>query len=157
MHNLTEGIGGRDLFGEFRKFIMKGNVLDLAIAVIIGAAFSQIVTSLVNDIIMPPIGLILGRVNFSNLFINLSRKHYNTLAQAKAAGAATINYGAFINTVINFLIVAFVIFLVVRQFNRFKRPAPAALPTTKTCTYCMSEIHIDATRCPHCTAHLYSD
>lgn len=157
MHNLTEGIGGSNLFGEFRKFIMRGNVLDLAVAVIIGAAFNQIVTALVNDIIMPPIGLILGRVNFSNLFINLSRKHYNTLAQAKAAGAATINYGAFINTVINFLIVAFVVFLVVRQFNRFKRPTPAPLPTTKTCAYCMSEIHIDATRCPHCTAHLHNN
>ena len=157
MHNLIEGIGGGSLFREFNKFIMRGNVLDLAVAVIIGAAFNQIVTSLVNDIIMPPIGLILGRVNFSNLFINLSQKHYNTLAQAKAAGAATINYGAFINTVINFLIVAFVVFLVVRQFNRFKRPAPVAPPTTKSCTYCMSEIHIDATRCPHCTAHLYNN
>jgi large conductance mechanosensitive channel len=145
------------LFKEFRKFIMRGNVLDLAVAVIIGAAFNQIVTSLVNDIIMPPIGLILGKVNFTNLFIDLSPKPYSTLAQAKAAGAATINYGSFINTLINFLIIAFVVFLVVRQFNRFKRPAPVTAPTTKNCTYCMSEIHIEATRCPHCTAHLQKD
>ncbi|KPV40779.1 large conductance mechanosensitive channel protein MscL [Alicyclobacillus ferrooxydans] len=142
------------MFQEFKKFIMRGNVLDLAVAVIIGAAFNQIVTSLVNDIIMPPIGLILGRVNFTNLFINLSRKHYATLAQAKAAGAPTINYGSFINTVINFLIVAFVVFLVVRQFNRFKKPAPVVAPTTKKCTFCITDIPIEATRCPNCTSHL---
>jgi len=137
---------------DFRKFIMRGNVLDLAIAVVIGAAFGQIVTSLVNDIIMPPIGLILGKANFSNLFISLSGKHYATLAQAKAAGAATINYGSFISTIINFLIIAFVIFLVIRQFNRFKKPAPQVAPTTKKCTFCISEISIEATRCPHCTS-----
>lgn len=142
------------MFQEFKKFIMRGNVLDLAVAVIIGAAFNQIVQSLVNDIIMPPIGLALGKVNFTNLFINLSGKHYATLAQAKAAGAPTINYGSFINTVINFLIVAFVVFLVVRQFNRFKKPAPVAAPKTKKCTFCITDIPIEATRCPNCTSHL---
>lgn len=139
---------------DFKQFVMRGNVLDLAIAVILGAAFGQIVTSLVNDIIMPPIGLVLGRVNFNNLFINLSGKPYATLVQAKAAGAATINYGAFIGTIINFLIVAFVIFLVIRQFNRFKKPLPQVVPTTKKCTYCISDIPIEATRCPNCTSHL---
>ena len=142
------------MFQEFKKFIMRGNVLDLAVAVIIGAAFNQIVQSLVNDIIMPPIGLALGKVNFTNLFINLSGKHYATLAQAKAAGAPTINYGSFINTMINFLIVAFVVFLVVRQFNRFKKPAPVAAPKTKKCTFCITDIPIEATRCPNCTSHL---
>ena len=142
------------MFKDFRQFILRGNVLDLAVAVIIGASFGQIVTSLVNDIIMPPIGLILDKVNFSNLFINLSGKHYATLAQAKAAGAATINYGSFIDTIINFLIVAFIIFLVVRQMNHFKKPAPVAAPTTKKCTYCVSDIPLEATRCPHCTSQL---
>ncbi len=142
------------MFKDFRQFILRGNVLDLAIAVIIGAAFGQIVTSLVNDIIMPPIGLVLDKVNFSNLFINLSGKHYATLAQAKAAGAATINYGSFINTIINFLIVAFIIFLVVRQVNRFKKPEPVAASTTKKCNYCISDIPMEATRCPNCTSQL---
>lgn len=139
---------------DFKAFIMRGNVLDLAVAVIIGAAFGQIVTSLVNDIIMPPIGLLLGKVNFTNLFINLSGKHYDTLAQAKAAGAPTINYGTFINTIINFMIIAVVIFIIIRQFNRFKKPVPPSAPTTKKCTFCISEIPIEATRCPHCTSPL---
>lgn len=151
---IAASLGGHIMLRDFGKFIRRGNVLDLAIAVVIGTAFGQIVTSLVNDIIMPTIGLILGRINFTNLFINLSDKHYTTLVQAKAAGAATINYGSFINTIINFLIIAFVIFLVIRQFNRFKKPAPQAALTTKKCTFCISDIPIDATRCPHCTSHV---
>jgi large conductance mechanosensitive channel len=139
---------------DFREFIMRGNVLDLAVAVIIGAAFGKIVTSLVNDIVMPPIGLILGNVDFSGLFIDLSGVHHATLAAAKAAGAATINYGLFLNTVIDFVIVAFCIFFVVRQANRFKKkPAPAD-PTTKACLFCCTQIPIPATRCPNCTSQL---
>jgi large conductance mechanosensitive channel len=141
---------------EFKEFAMRGNVLDMAIGIIIGAAFGKIVTSVVNDILMPPIGLLLGKVDFSNLFIDLSGKSYPTLEAAKAAGAATIKYGMFINTVIDFIIVAFVIFLLVRQINRMKRQEevkPAA-PTTKECPYCLSTIAIKAVRCPHCTSEL---
>lgn len=141
---------------EFKEFAMRGNVLDMAIGIIIGAAFGKIITSVVNDILMPPIGSVLGKVDFSNLFINLSGKSYATLEAAKAAGAATIKYGVFINTVIDFIIVAFVIFLLVRQINRFKRQEevkPAA-PTTKECPYCLSAIAIKAIRCPHCTSEL---
>jgi large conductance mechanosensitive channel len=136
---------------EFKEFAMRGNVMDMAIGIIIGAAFGRIITSLVADIIMPPIGILLGKVDFSNLFLNLSSKPYDTLAAAKAAGAATINYGVFLNTVIDFLIVAFVIFLVVRQINRWSKP-PAS--TTKECPYCVSSIAIKATRCPNCTSQL---
>lgn len=136
---------------EFKEFAMKGNVLDMAVGIIIGAAFGRIVTSLVGDIIMPPIGLLLGRVDFNSLFLNISGTSYPTLAAAKAAGAATINYGSFINTVIDFLIVAFAIFLVVRQVNRWTtKPAPA--PTTKSCPYCLSTIPVKATKCAFCTA-----
>jgi large conductance mechanosensitive channel len=142
------------MWKEFKQFIARGNVIDLAVAVIIGAAFGKTVTSLVNDILMPPIGLLLGNVDFTNLFITLSGGSYATLAEAQAAGAATINYGVFINTVIDFLIVAFAIFLLVRQVNRLKKPAPPAEPTTKACPYCLSEIPIKATRCPHCTSEL---
>ncbi len=141
---------------EFKEFAMRGNVLDLAIGIIIGAAFGKIITSFVNDILMPPIGLILGKVDFSNLFINLSGKSYATLAEAKAVGAATLNYGLFLNTVIDFAIVAFAIFMLVRVVNRMRRqpePAPAAL-TAKECPYCFSSIPIKATRCPHCTSQL---
>jgi large conductance mechanosensitive channel len=139
---------------EFKEFILRGNVLDLAVAVIIGAAFGKIVTSLVNDILMPPIGLALGKVDFSSLFIDLSGNSHPTLAAAKAAGAATINYGIFLNTVIDFLLVALCIFFVVRQANRFKKkPAPAD-PTTKPCTFCYTQIPIPATRCPNCTSQL---
>jgi large conductance mechanosensitive channel len=143
---------------EFKQFIMRGNVLDLAIGIIIGAAFNGVVQSLVNDIIMPPIGRVLNNVDFANLYINLSGGHYPSLEEAKAAGAATINYGAFINTVINFLIIALVVFLIVKQFNRLWRAekeeeAPAE-PTTKECPYCLSTIPIKATRCAHCTSHL---
>ncbi len=142
------------MFKEFKAFIMRGNVLDLAIAVIIGAAFGRIVTSLVNDIIMPPIGLVTNHVNFNDLFIDLSGQNHPTLAAAKAAGAATINYGIFLNTIIDFLIVAFVIFLVVQQANKLKaKPAPAE-PNTKDCGYCYTSIPLKATRCPNCTSQL---
>jgi large conductance mechanosensitive channel len=138
---------------EFKEFAMKGNVMDMAVGIIIGAAFGRIVTSLVSDVIMPPIGLILGHVDFNSLFLNISGKSYPTLAAAKAAGAATINYGTFINTVIDFLIVAFAIFLVVRQINRWTtKPGPPPAVTTKNCPYCLSTIPLKATKCAFCTA-----
>jgi len=144
------------MFKEFKTFAMRGNVLDLAVGVIIGAAFGKIVTSFVSDVLMPPIGLLLGKVDFSNLFIDLSGQHYATMAEAKAAGAATLNYGLFVNNIIDFLLVAFAVFLLVRQVNRFnKEPeaAPAA-PTTKDCPFCLSAIPLKATRCPNCTSQL---
>jgi large conductance mechanosensitive channel len=144
----------RTMLKEFKEFAMKGNVLDMAVGIIIGAAFGKIISSLVSDVIMPPIGLILGRVDFSSLFVNLSGAHYDSLAAAKAAGAPTINYGLFLNAVVDFLIVAFVIFLVIRQVNRWKKPVPAAAPATKECPYCYSAIPIKATRCPNCTSEL---
>lgn len=139
---------------EFKEFVMRGNVMDLAVGIIIGAAFGKIITSFVSDILMPPIGLILGNVDFSNLFINLSRGHYDTLKAAKDAGAATINYGAFIATVIDFLIVAFVIFLVIKQINRLKRKPAEVAPSTKECAFCASDIPIKAIKCPECTSDL---
>jgi large conductance mechanosensitive channel len=139
---------------EFKEFIMRGNVLDLAVGIVIGAAFGKIVTSLVTDIVMPPIGVLLGKVDFSNLFIDLSGKHYPNLKAAKDAVAPTINYGLFLNTVIDFLIVAFVIFIVVKQANRLKRQPAAAAPTTKECPFCHTAIPIPATRCPNCTSQL---
>ena len=139
---------------DFKDFVMRGNVLDLAVAVIIGGAFGKIVTSFVNDVLMPPIGLLLGGVDFSNLFIALDGKTYDSLAAAQAAGAASINYGVFLNTVIDFLIVAFVIFLILRAVNSTKKPAPAAEPTTKECPYCFTTISIKAHRCPNCTSQL---
>ncbi len=143
------------MFKEFKEFAMRGNVLDMAIGIVIGAAFGGIVTSFVADILMPPIGRLLGRVDFSNLFLSLNGVHYDTVAAAKAAGAATINYGLFLNTVINFLIVAFAIFLLVRQVNRFApKPAPAAAPTTRDCPYCLTPVPLKATRCAHCTSEL---
>lgn len=139
---------------EFKEFAFKGNMIDLAFAVIIGGAFGKIVTSLVNDIIMPLLGQLLGKVNFTDLFISLSGAKYASLADAQAAGAATVNYGVFINTIIDFLIVAFFIFLIVRQINRMKKaPAPAA-PTTKECPFCFTQIPIPASRCPNCTSEL---
>ena len=141
---------------EFKEFAMRGSVLDMAIGFVIGAAFGAIVTSFVNDILMPPIGMLLGSVDFTNLFISLNGQHYATLADAQAAGAATLNYGLFINNVINFLIIAFVIFLLVRQINRLRaelEEVPAE-PTTKDCPYCATEISIQATRCPHCTSEI---
>jgi large conductance mechanosensitive channel len=137
---------------EFKEFVARGNVIDLAVGIIIGAAFGKIVTSFVTDVLMPPIGLLLGKVDFSNLFVILSGDKYKSLAEAKAAGVPTIAYGLFINTVIDFLIVAFVIFLMVRQINRWKRPAAA--PSVKDCQYCLSSIPEKATRCPNCTSEL---
>ena len=140
---------------EFKAFAMRGNVLDMAVGIIIGAAFGKIITSFVEDILMPPIGTLLGRMDFSNLFLTLTGQHYDTLAAAKAAGAATVNYGLFFNTVINFLIVALAIFLLVRQVNRWQtKPATPAAPTTKDCPYCCSSIASKATRCPQCTSEL---
>jgi len=144
------------MFKEFKEFAMKGSLLDMAIGFIMGGAFGKIVTSLVNDVIMPPIGLLLGKVDFSSLFINLSGKPYATLAEAKAAGAATINYGLFLNVLIDFLIVALVMFLLIKQVNRLRRKAAEApaVPTTKECPYCFSVIPIKAVRCPNCTSQL---
>ncbi|HSE84612.1 MAG TPA: large-conductance mechanosensitive channel protein MscL [Candidatus Binatia bacterium] len=139
---------------EFKEFIMRGNVVDLAVAVVIGAAFGKIVTSFVEDVLMPPIGLALGGVDFSNLFVNLSGKDYPSVAAAKAAGAATLNYGIFFNTILNFLIIAFAIFLIIKQINRFQKPAPAPPPATKDCPYCLSAVPVKATRCPHCTSEI---
>jgi len=139
---------------EFKAFAMRGNVLDMAVGIIIGAAFGKIVGSLVDDIIMPPIGRALGHVDFSNLFVSLNGTQYPSLAAAKAAGAATINYGLFINTIINFLIIAFAVFILVQQVNRWVlKPAPAT-PTTRDCPYCLQQVPLKATRCPHCTSQI---
>jgi large conductance mechanosensitive channel len=137
---------------EFKEFIMRGNVVDMAVGIVIGVAFGRIVTSLVNDIIMPPIGLLLGKMDFSNLFINLSGKSYPTAAAAKAAGAATINYGVFINNVIDFVILAFVIFLMIKGINRMRRQ-PETAPARK-CPFCLSPVADEATRCASCTSEL---
>jgi len=143
------------MFKEFKEFIMRGNVLDLAIAVIIGGAFGAIVNSMVNDIVMPPIGLILGHVDFKDLFLSLNGQSYPSLADAKKASAPVLAYGQFLNTIINFLIISFVIFVIVKQANRFKAPAPApAPPSTKDCPYCASSIPLKAVRCPQCTSDL---
>jgi large conductance mechanosensitive channel len=139
---------------EFKDFAMRGNVIDLAVGIIIGAAFGKIVTSLVSDVIMPPIGLLLGNVDFSDLYINMTATSYESLDAAKKAGAATLNYGVFINTVIDFVIVAFAIFILIKQINRFKKESPPADPTTKECKFCCSTIPIKATRCGHCTSQL---
>jgi large conductance mechanosensitive channel len=140
---------------EFREFAARGNVIDLAVGVIIGAAFGKIVTSLVDDIVMPPIGMALGGVDFTNKFIALNGVHYNTLALAKAAAAPTINYGNFVNTIVQFLIVAFVVFLLVRQLNRLKTPEPAPpAADSRDCPFCISRIPIKATRCPQCTSQV---
>jgi len=148
------------MFKEFKEFALRGNVLDMAVGIVIGAAFGTIVKSLVDDIIMPPIGLLLGKVDFANLFVLLKAGEpaapYASLADARAAGAVTMNYGLFINAVISFLIVAFVIFLLIRNVNRLKREeeAPPAEPTTKECPYCLSAIPIKASRCAYCTVEL---
>jgi large conductance mechanosensitive channel len=142
------------MFKEFRDFAVKGNAVDLAVGVIIGAAFGKIVTSLVNDVIMPPIGRLIGHVDFTNLFINLSDKHFDTLAEAKKAAAPTLNYGIFLNTCLEFLIVAFVVFLMVQQINRLReKPAPPA-PDTKDCPFCFSKIPLKAVKCGQCTSEL---
>lgn len=141
------------MFKEFAKFAMRGNVLDLAVGIIIGAAFGKIVSSFVSDILMPVVGLLLGKVDFSNLFINLSGTSYPTIAAAKAAGAATLNYGLFINTIVDFTIVAFAIFLLITQVNKLcAKPPEAPGPGTKECPHCFSSVHSKATRCPHCTS-----
>jgi large conductance mechanosensitive channel len=138
---------------EFKEFAMRGNVLDMAVGIIIGATFGKIVSSLVDDIIMPPIGRVLGHVDFNNLFINLSSTSFPTIAAAKAAGQPTLNYGLFLNTVINFLIVAFAIFLLLRMVNRWLvKPAPAPTPTTRDCPQCLMPIPIAAKKCGHCTS-----
>jgi large conductance mechanosensitive channel len=139
---------------EFKEFVMRGNVMDLAVGVIIGAAFGKIVGSLVNDVLMPMIGLLLGRVDFGNLFVTLGAGTFATIADAKKAGVATLNYGVFLNTIIEFLIVAFAIFIVVKQVNKLQRPAPAAAPTTKDCPFCATAIPVAAKKCPHCTSAL---
>jgi len=140
---------------EFKKFALQGNVLDMAIGIIIGAAFGKIVSSLVADVLMPPIGLLVGKIDFSSLFLNLSGQDYASLTAAKAAGAPTINYGIFLNNVFDFLIVAFVIFLLVKQINRLKaRETPAAAPTTRDCPRCLSPVPLKASRCAHCTSDL---
>jgi len=143
------------VFKEFKAFAMRGNVLDMAVGIIIGAAFGKIVASLVDDVLMPPIGKVLGRVDFSQLFLSLDGKSYATLADAKKAAAATLNYGLFLNTIINFLIVAFAVFLLVQQVNRWtKKPEASAAPTTKDCPQCAMTIPISAKRCGHCTSQL---
>jgi large conductance mechanosensitive channel len=148
------------MFKDFKEFAMRGNVVDMAVGIIIGAAFGAIVKSLVDDVIMPPIGLVLGNVDFSNLYVVLKEGAlagpYASLAEAKKAGAVTINYGLFANSVISFLIVAFSVFVLVRALNKLKREAPAAEPTTKECPHCASSIPIKAKRCPQCTSTLES-
>ena len=143
---------------EFKEFISKGSVMDLAIGVIIGGAFSKIVSSLVDDIIMPLVGLLLGGADISNYFITLDSGKYATLAEAQEAGAATLNYGVFLNRIIDFLIIAFVLFLIIKAINKAraltKKPEAEAAPTTKVCPYCKSTIDINATRCPNCTSEL---
>jgi large conductance mechanosensitive channel len=144
------------MWQEFKAFVLRGNVIDLAVGIIIGAAFSGIINSLVKDILMPPVGLLMGGVDFSNLFFALNGQAYPSLAAAQEAGAPTINYGLFLNTIINFLIVALAMFILIKQVNRLMRakPKPEETPTTKDCPFCMSTIHIKATRCPECTSEL---
>ena len=148
------------MFKEFNEFAMKGNMVDMAVGIIIGAAFGTIINSLVADIIMPPIGLLLGKVDFANLFLLLRDGKipgpYSSVSAAKAAGAVTLNYGLFVNTIISFLIIAFSVFLIVRYINRLKRQEEAlpAVPTTRDCPYCLSAVPLKAIRCPHCTSDL---
>jgi large conductance mechanosensitive channel len=139
---------------EFKEFAMRGNVLDMAIGIIIGAAFGKIISSLVGDVLMPPIGRLMGNLDFSNLFIALNGQAYDSLKAAKDAGAPTINYGLFLNTVVDFFIVAFAIFILVRQINRLKKEAPPAAPSTKECPYCFTQIALKATRCAACTSEV---
>ncbi len=139
---------------EFKEFAAKGNVIDLAVGFILGAAFGKIVTALVNDVIMPPIGMLTGGVNFTDLFVSLNGKAYASLAEAQAAGAPIIAYGSFINTIIEFLIIALVLFFMIKSINRLKRQQPPAEPNTKDCPYCKESIPKAAVRCPHCTSDL---
>jgi large conductance mechanosensitive channel len=142
------------VFKEFKEFAMRGNVVDMAVGIVIGGAFGKIVSSLVGDVIMPPIGLLLGKVNFSNLYLNLSGTAYASLDEAVHAGAPIIRYGAFLNVLIDFVIVAFVLFLIIKQMNRLRGPAPAAAPTTRDCPMCATAIPLAAKRCPHCTSEV---
>ena len=142
------------MFKEFKEFAMKGNVMDMAVGIIIGAAFGKIISSFVSDVLMPPLGLLMGGVDFTNKFLTLGGGTFETLDAAKKAGAVTMNYGVFLNTVIDFLIVAFAIFIVVKQMNRLKRQPAAAPPSTRDCPYCLTAIPIKASRCAHCTSEL---
>jgi large conductance mechanosensitive channel len=164
VHGLTSvhffnSVRGECMWKEFREFAVKGNVMDLAIGVIIGGAFGKIVTSLVNDIIMPLVGILVGNVDFSNLFLALGKGSFRTIEEAKSSGVATLNFGMFINNIIDFLIVAFSIFIVIKQINRFtkKKEVIQKAPSTKSCPFCITEINIKATRCPHCTAVIDHD
>ena len=139
---------------EFKKFALRGNMIDLAIGIIIGGAFSSIISSLVNDIIMPILSLFTGKIDFANLFIALDGKHYETLQEAKDLAVATINYGIFVSGVLNFLIMAFVVFILVRWINKMKKPEPVVAPTTKSCPYCLTDINLNATKCPNCTSDI---
>ena len=139
---------------EFKKFALRGNMIDLAVGIIIGGAFTGIVNSLVNDIIMPLLSLLTGKIDFTNLFIALDGEHYDTLQAAKDNAVSTVNYGLFISGVLSFIIVAFVVFLIVKWLNKLKRPEPVAAPTTKTCPYCITDINLKATKCPHCTSDI---
>jgi len=151
---IAEEIEAMPMLSEFKQFVMRGNVVDLAVGFVIGGAFAKIVSSLTGDVLMPPLGVVLGHVDFSNLFINLSSKHYDTLTQAKAAGAATLNYGVFINTIIDFLIIAFAVFLLVKWVNRLTGADKPTPTTTKDCPYCLNSIPIAATKCGHCTSEV---
>ncbi len=151
----------KNMINEFKTFIMRGNVIDMAVGIIIGGAFTKIVNSMVADILMPPLGLLLGKVDFSNWFVVIQAgkdgvKDFATMTEAQAAGATTINLGIFLNAVISFVIVAFCVFLLIKAINKLNspEPAPAAAPTTKKCPFCCSEIAIEATRCPHCTSEI---
>ncbi len=148
------GKGGGRLLGDFRDFALRGNMVDMAVGIIIGAAFGRVVSSLVTDILMPPIGLLTGKSDFSGKFISLTGKAFATLAEAKAAGAATINYGLFLNAAFDFLIVAFAVFMLIRQVNRLKGEEKPPVVTTKDCPFCLSPVALKATRCPHCTSNL---
>ncbi|WP_243373647.1 large conductance mechanosensitive channel protein MscL [Geotalea sp. SG265] len=140
------------MFKTFKEFAVKGNAVDLAVGVIIGAAFGKIVTSLVNDVLMPPLGLLTGKMDFSNLFINLSGTSVDTVAKAKAAGIPTINYGIFLNNIIDFVLVAFSVFILVKQLNRLRQPEASPPPSTRPCPFCLSPIPLAASRCPQCTS-----
>jgi len=142
------------MFKEFKDFAMRGNVMDMAIGIILGAAFGKIISSFVADVIMPPIGLLLGKVDFSQLYINLSGTTYANLAEAQTAGAPVMKYGLFLNTVLDFVIVAFAIFMVVRQMNRLKKPVEPPPATTRDCPHCLTAVPLKATRCAHCTSDL---
>lgn len=139
---------------EFKEFAMKGNLVDMAVAFVLGGAFGKIVTSFVNDIVLPPLGMLLGKVDFAHLFIDLSGQGHPTLEAAKAAGAATLNYGLFIGAILDFVLVALALFIVVRHMNRLRKPAPAAAPETKECPYCLSAVPLKAVRCPSCTSEI---